>query len=325
MEAIATVAQEHDADALPRFEVALTPPDLSPWRAGNIGVPGFTSFAATRSGPHVLILGVMHGNELGGAIALDALLRARIRPERGRLTLGFANLAAYERFDAGNPVASRFVDEDMNRVWDVATLDGPRRSRELDRAREIRPIIDTVDWVLDLHSMLWPSDPLLLCGEGARGRALAMALGTPGLVVADSGHAGGRRLIDYPRFTAATGDAASVLVEAGQHWRTPTVEQMQASVTALLHHAGMLDAGPDIKMTPPPPRFAEVTRVITATTGRFAFVRPFRGGEVIPARGTLLAHDGSAEIRTPYDDCLMVMPSHRTGRGHTAVRLARFS
>jgi Succinylglutamate desuccinylase len=325
MDAIASLVQGSAAPELPRFTVELAPPDLSPWLAGNTGVRGFTSFAAPRSGPHVLVLALIHGNELGGAIVLDAMLRSKLRPTRGRLTLGFANLDAFARFDAENPIASRFIDEDMNRVWDQATLDGPRRSRELDRAREIRPIIDTVDWVLDLHSMLWPSDPLLLCGEGARSKALALAIGTPGLVVADGGHAGGRRLIDYPRFTAATGDAASVLVEAGQHWRTPTVAQMQASVTALLHHAGMLDAGPDIKMTPSPPRFAEVTRVITATTGRFAFVRPFRGGEVIPARGTLLAHDGSAEIRTPYDDCLMVMPSHRTGRGHTAVRLARFS
>jgi predicted deacylase len=323
MDAIASLVQGQDAPELPRFAVELTPPDLSPWIAGNTGVRGFTSFAAPRSGPHVLILSLIHGNELGGAIVLDALLRSNMRPARGRLTVGFANLDAFTRFDPANPIASRFIDEDMNRVWDDATLDGPRRSRELDRAREIRPIIDTVDWVLDLHSMLWPSDPLLLCGQGARGKALALAIGTPDLVVADCGHAGGKRLIDYPRFTAATGDAASVLVEAGQHWQAPTVAQMQASVTALLHHAGMLET--PTQTAQPTPRFAEVTRVITANTGRFAFVRPFRGGDVIPTRGTLLAHDGMAEIRTPYDDCLMVMPSHRTGRGHTAVRLARFS
>ncbi len=34
--------------------------------------------------------------------------------------------------------------------------------------------------------------------------------------------------------------------------------------------------------------------------------------------------DGAAEIRTPHDDCLLVMPSLRPSRGHTAVRLARF-
>jgi predicted deacylase len=323
MEAITAPAQSQEANDLPRFTVALRPPDITPWLPGNTGLPGFTSFAATRSGPHVLIIGLMHGNEIAGAIAIDALLRAGIRPERGRLTLGFGNIEAFARFDSGNPIASRFIDEDMNRVWDIATLEGPRTSLELQRARAMRSVVDSADWVLDLHSMLWPSDPLLLCGQGARGKTLALNIGTPNLVVADCGHAGGKRLIDYPRFTAEHGDAASVLVEAGQHWQTPTVTQMSASITALLHHAGMLPNPPQPTQTTPP-RFAEVTRVVTATTGRFAFVRPFRGGEIIPTNGTILAYDGIAEVCTPHDQCLLVMPSHRTGRGHTAVRLAKF-
>ncbi len=63
---------------------------------------------------------------------------------------------------------------------------------------------------------------------------------------------------------------------------------------------------------------------VTASTSDFAFVRAFRGGQVIRARNTLIALDGTAEIRTPHDDCMLVMPSLRPSRGHTAVRLARF-
>lgn len=63
---------------------------------------------------------------------------------------------------------------------------------------------------------------------------------------------------------------------------------------------------------------------VTAATAGFAFVQPYRGGEVIALRNTLIAMDGAAEIRTPHDDCLLVMPSLRPSRGHTAVRLARF-
>ncbi len=315
-------------DAVPHFPVAVAPPDLTPWIKGNVGAAGFHSFAATRSGPHVLILALMHGNEIGGAVVIGGLLRSGFRPERGRLTLGLANLQAYRRFDPANPTASRFIDEDLNRVWDTATLDGPRRSAELDRAREIRPVIDSADIVFDLHSMLWPSDPLLLSGPGQRGRKLAMAIATPSLVVADSGHAGGRRLIDYHRFTAPDGEAACALVEAGQHWREETVGQMRASTDALLRHVGMMAKPPQDALGPHDalgsPRYAEVTRIVTATTSRFAFVRPFRGGEVVARGGTLIAWDGSAEIRTPHDDCLLVMPSLKTSRGHTAIRLAKF-
>ena len=33
---------------------------------------------------------------------------------------------------------------------------------------------------------------------------------------------------------------------------------------------------------------------------------------------------GPPEIRTPHDDTLLIMPSLRASRGHTAVRMARF-
>jgi predicted deacylase len=311
---------------LPPFEVRLAAPDISAWIEGNTGVPGFTSRTARRPGPHVVLLALAHGNEIAGAIALDRLLSQDLAPARGKLTFGFANLAAFERFDPRQPTFSRFIDEDINRVWDVATLDGPRCSVELERARVIRPIIDTADVVLDLHSMLWPSDPLMLCGATDKGRALAAGIGTPELVVADHGHAAGRRLLDYARFAAADTPFVANLVEAGQHWLPATVDTMLASIAGLLRHCGMAPAThPGLPAAQRKrQRFAEVTQAVAATSSAFAFVQPWLGGEVIPRRNTLIALDGQTELRTPYDDCLLVMPSLRPSRGHTAVRLARF-
>jgi predicted deacylase len=315
--------------ALPQFDVRISPPDLSPWLGGNTGVAGFTSFVARAAGPHVMLVALTHGNELGGAIVLDNLLRAGLRPRRGTLTFGFANLAAFARFDPAQPTASRFLDEDLNRVWDIAVLNGPRQSSELDRAREMRGLIDSADVLLDLHSMLWPSEPLILSGATEKGKALACALGQPALVVADSGHVSGPRLIDYQRFADPATAPVACLVEAGQHWEPATVEMTRASVAGLLRHTGIVadDAILPPPSAPPAPRaerLAEVTRTITAATASFAFVKAFRGGEVVRRRNTLIAMDGTSEVRTPYDDCLLVMPSLRPSRGHTAVRLAKF-
>ena len=306
---------------LPVFPVEIAAPDLSLYLAGNTGIPGFTCLDSGLAGPHVVLVSLIHGNEFAGAIVLKTLLDGGFKPLCGKLTLGFANLAAYARFDAANPIASRFVEEDMNRVWDDYALFGVRRSAELDRAREIKPIIDSADILLDLHSMLWPSDPVLLCGGGPRGRALGLAVGTPELVVADTGHAGGKRLIDYGRFTEGSPQgAACLLVEAGQHWQPEAVKQSRATIYAVLSKAGMMaGAGPTL-----PGRFAEVVKLITARTNRFGFVREFRGGEIIAQAGTLIAHDGDEEIRTPEDNLIMVMPSLKVSHGHTAVRLARF-
>ena len=311
---------------LPSFEVRLTAPDIGPWLGGNTGVPGFTTRASQQPGPHVALLALTHGNEIAGAIVLDQLLRQGLEPTHGRLTFGFANLAAYERFDPRQPTASRFVDEDMNRLWDVDVLNGARHSVELDRAREIRPLIDTVDILFDLHSMLWPSDPLILCGTSPKGRRLAFGAGVPKLVVADTGHISGRRIIDYPRFADSATTCSASLVEAGQHWAEETVTTTMASVAGLLRHLGFVVRHAALPEAghPETQRFAEVTSVITALTGNFAFVQSYRGGDVIPQRNTLIALDGETEIRTPHDNCLLIMPSLRPSRGHTAVRLARF-
>ncbi len=306
---------------LPNFPVSVPTPDISPWLTGNTGIPGFTTRDSGLPGPHVVLNCLTHGNEIGGAIVLSQMLREALAPAIGKLTFGFANIAAFERFDPANPIVSRFVEEDLNRCWDDIQLFGVRRSLELDRAREIRPLIDTADIVLDLHSMLWPSDPLLLCGPAAQGRHLALAIATPPLVVADQGHAGGKRLIDYGRFTEPTVAAACILVEAGQHWEPGTVTQMRATIDALLRYTNQMPAAS--APTPPMPSFAEVTHVITARTNRFVFERNFRGGDRIPLAHTLIAHDGDTEIFTPYDDCILIMPSHKPSNGHTAIRLAK--
>lgn len=310
---------------LPQFPVEFPTPDISPWIEGNVGIPGVTSIESGRPGPHVCITALTHGNEIAGAVVLDRMLRgwrvgAGPNPKRGRLTLVFVDLAAFARFDPANPTMSRFADEDFNRLWDVGMLDGSRRSSELDRARVLRPLFDDVDVLLDLHSMLWPSDPLILCGPSDKGRALALGIGTPALVVADHGHSTGPRLIDYPRFTDPARQARAVLVEAGQHWETATIENAEASVAGLLRHLRLVDA-------PTPAgacRVAEVTETITAGARPFSFVQPYRGGAVVREAGTLIGHDGTREVRTQYDDCLLVMPSLRPSRGHTVVRLARF-
>src|SRR5579863_719449 len=268
---------------LPAFDVRLAAPDIGRWLAGNTGIPGFTTRESGVAGPHVALLAIAHGNEIAGAIVLDRLLSAGVVPLRGKLSFGFVNLAAYERFDPRQPTASRFVDEDINRVWEPAMLDSARHSSELDRAREIRPLIDTVDILFDLHSMLWPSEPLILCGTSPKGKRLALGAGVPALVVADHGHASGRRLIDYPRFADAATPCAASLVEAGQHWEKSTVDTTLASVAGLLHY---LDVLPDDAALPVPAggvrRFAEVTMPVTAATSAFVFVQPYRGGDVIP-------------------------------------------
>lgn len=321
------------SDAVPaastdHYPVELQPPDISPYEAGNTGVPYFTTFGSGRAGPNVLITALVHGNELCGAIALDHLFRNEIRPECGTLTLGFCNVAAYAEFRADYPALSRFIDEDLNRVWDLDALESGRRSLERARAREIRPLISGVDMLLDLHSMQHASGPLVLAGRHAKGRRLAERVGVPPLIVLDAGHAAGRRLRDYDFFDDPKDPRSALLVECGQHWSNAAATVAIETAYRFLHAVGQIDGDTVIRHCgpeqPPPQKVVEIVKLVTVTTDSFRFHSDYRGMEIIPEAGTEIGRDGGTPIRTPNDNCILIMPTRRLSRGLTAVRLGRF-
>jgi predicted deacylase len=310
------------------YAIELSAPDISAYAAGNTGIPYVTSFDSGRPGPHVLVNALTHGNEICGAIALDELIRAGVRPTAGKLTLSFANVAAYRRFDAADPTASRFVDEDFNRVWDAAVLGGPRKSAELARARELRALIDTVDLLLDIHSMQHATAPLMLAGLTDKCLDLARRVGEPEIIVRDAGHAAGRRMRDYGGFSDPKSPKAALLVECGQHWEKRSADVAIETTWCFLAVSGVLPldhAARILAARPKSQRVVAVSDAVTIASDRFEFAADYRGLEVIPRAGTIIGRDGERDIRTPYDDCVLIMPSRRLTRGQTAVRLGRFA
>jgi predicted deacylase len=313
-----------------RYNVELVPPDISAYRAGNTGVEYVTTFTASAPGPHVAVLGLTHGNEICGAIAIDKLFRANIRPRRGKLTLGFNNVAAFLEFDPRYPIASRYIDEDFNRLWSPATLDGTRNSAELQRARALRPIVDAADYLLDLHSMQYATAPLMLAGVLDKSRALARQVGIPEIIMCDPGHAAGPRIRDYGGFGEPASPKTALLIEAGQHWEKRAAEVATDVMLRYLVALGTVTrddvaalGGPDFDTTPQQ-KIIEVTQAVTISGNRFEFVEPYIGLEVIPKKGSLIGRDGDQEVRTPYNNCVLIMPSRRLIRGQTAVRLGRY-
>lgn len=308
------------------YTVALTAPDIAAYRAGNTGIPYVTTFDSFKPGPHVMVNAVTHGNELCGAIAVDFLFRNEVRPTKGKLTLSFANVGAFLSFDPEKPTLSRFVDEDFNRVWDVATLDGPRQSTELTRAREFRPAVDRADFILDIHSMQHATAPLMMAGVLDKSVALARKVGIPELIVCDAGHAAGRRMRDYGGFGDPSSPKTALLIECGQHWEKSSEDVAIATTLSFLKELDVLD--PAVASRHPIEKAAKqkvitVTDAITITSDRFEFASKFRGLETLTPKGTLIGRDGDRDVRTPYDDCILIMPSRRLVRGQTAVRLGR--
>lgn len=311
----------------------LTPPDLGRWRAGNTGVEGVWHFDADAPGRRVMLTALVHGNELCGAWALKELLDAGIRPDAGSLTLAFCNLEAFDRFDADDSDASRFADEDMNRQWAPERL-AQAHTRERRRAAALEPYVKRADWLLDLHSMHEPGLPLTLVGTHARNLQLARQMRAPAHVVVDAGHTDGVRMRDYGRFGLPDEDqpdTRSLLIECGYHGDRASLDVARDQCARFLVQAGALTAAsarqlmPGWNMPDAGLQWAlHVTDAVVARSANFSFNQRFQGLDLIPRAGTVIGDNDGEPVATPYDDCVLVMPSTRQARkGVTVVRFAR--
>lgn len=302
------------------FPIEGAPPDIARWAAGNTGIPYLWTFDGPDPGPHAAVVALTHGEEWCGAHALDALLQAGIRPLRGRLSLLFHNWRAHARWNPAEPNRAFHIDRDLNRVWDPALLEGAAAGDELTRARELRPWLDTVDHLIDLHSTQQPAPPFAIAGRLPRNIAFARALGFPRIVIEDMPHAAGKRLRDWPPFEDPAGHRTALVIECGQHWVASSVAHARRAAEAFLSHLGMV---------PPVPREAgeaaviETTGSVTATTDACELLATWPDLAIVRQAGTLIGRDGAAEIRTPHDDAVLILPARRPRRGLTALRFGR--
>jgi hypothetical protein len=167
-----------------------------------------------------------------------------------------------------------------------------------------------------------------MAGLQQKGVALAQALGSPEHIIVDGGHAAGKRLRDYAFFDDAEDPRNALLIECGQHWESSAPEVAKQVTLKFLRHFGMVDAAfleAHLEPMPAPAqKVIEVTSVVTIVSDSFAFAIPASGLSVVAKGGTLLARDGNAELFTPYDNCVLIMPTRRPKKGETAVRLGRF-
>ncbi|HEX3061289.1 MAG TPA: hypothetical protein VHP55_01415, partial [Usitatibacter sp.] len=229
--------------------------------------------------------------------------------------------------DPANPFASRFVDEDFNRVWTPATLDGPRDSTELRRARALRPFVENADFLLDIHSMLEPSPPVMISGPLDKGVRFAFDIGIPEHIVCDVGHSNGTRMRDYGGFGDPASPKNALLVECGQHWERNAERVAWQATWRFLRHLDVVDAAAaqrEIEPAPAPQKLIRVTQAVIANSPAFRFAKSFTGLEVVPREGDVIAWDGDEPVRAPYDNCVLIMPvPHNVKTGLTAVRLGR--
>jgi hypothetical protein len=214
-------------------------------------------------------------------------------------------------------------------VWADEVILGKRDSAELRRARELRPFVDAADYLLDLHSMHEPCRPIMVCGMLDKGAEFARRVGVPADLLIDTGHPAGLRMRDRGGFGDPNSPKNALLVECGQHWEKSSVDVAIDTTLRFLKATDVVEpAWVDSRLKLKPPaqqRVVRVTEPVVAKTMDFKFARPWKGLEVIEKAGSVVATDGDKTWRTPYDHCVLVMPSLvHLKPGTTMVRLGRY-
>jgi succinylglutamate desuccinylase len=289
-------------------------------------------YGSAEAGPTLVATGGLHGNEPGGVVALGRVFRelAERKPAmKGQLLGLVGNSCALAR-------STRFVDEDMNRVWTKAGVEALRRqdpSQDHSEQREQRELLAILDpllaaaaanprrraMLLDLHSTSGGGPPFIVMGDTLQNRELAFALKAPVLLGLEENIEG--TLIEY----FAAGGNVAVVLEGGQNEDPRTADNHESALWIALVACGLLDAAqvPDLAR--------HTARLAAAASGVPGVIEVVHRHDIAPEnetnfrmlpglkgfmqieKGRLLAHDGphaQAQVTAPFSGVLL-MPRYQ--------------
>lgn len=201
-------------------------------------------------GPLLICIAGLHGNEPAGVEALRRVHRRLVDvrpPFRGRLVALAGNLPALSR-------GSRFVEEDLNRVWtldrisaleealrdgEAAGPDTVEGGQQRQLLRAVQSVIDAFDrdevYCLDLHTTSSESVPFVTLSDSLRSRALALNFPVPIVLGLEEEVRG--TLLDFLDYLGIAG----VGVEGGQHGDPTSVDHLERAVWLALVSLGVVE------------------------------------------------------------------------------------
>ncbi|MBC5768035.1 succinylglutamate desuccinylase/aspartoacylase domain-containing protein [Ramlibacter albus] len=285
------------------------------------------TFHGPQSGPRLLVLGAVHGNETCGTVAigrvLDELAKGELRVVRGSLTLiPVTNRLAYER-------GARAGDRNLNR--NLAPTATPQDNE--DRiANELCPVLAQHDVLLDLHSFHSPGEPFVMVGpydnkgslepfsHAAEEEALAACLGVTRAVDGwlDTYARGASRRGGSARYGMGTTEymrsvgGYGVTLECGQHEDPRAPGVAYGAIHRALAQLQLIDA-------PAPQRVPDIqtlrlVEVVDRADPGDRFAREWKSFEPVRAGETIGLRANGEAVTAPADG-FVVFPNTKAERG----------
>ncbi len=274
--------------------------------------------SGAEAGPTLVLVGGVHGNEPAGVSAARRVL-ARLRAGGARVVGEVVALAGNRRALAAG---RRYLVRDLNREWTperiaAAGADDAEGSELVELAAELDAVLARARgpvFALDLHTTSADGIPFGVVGDAPDSRAFADAFPLPGIVGLESQIDG--VLTSY----LSRRGCATLAVEGGQNQSAHALANLDAVVTVGLSAAGVVAAA-DV------PGHAQAHALLAGARGDLPhLIEVVSRHEVLPEHGfcmepgfaniqrtgagTLLARDGSGEIRAPFDG-LVLLPLYQ--------------
>lgn len=195
------------------------------------------------SGPTLICLGGLHGNEPAGVLAIDRVLnQISRRPDglSGRMVGLAGNLRALA-------AGCRFVEHDLNRAWHssrvklLQALPGPLDGEDRELVELGAALIEITDeapgrvFLLDLHTISGPGPAFAILDDTLQNREIALDFPVP-LVLGLEEQLGGT-LASYMTARGAT----VVGFEAGLHDDPTSVDRAAAAIWIALDSCGVFE------------------------------------------------------------------------------------
>ncbi len=270
------------------------------------------SYVSNAIGPHFLIFGGIHGNEVCGQLALD---RLHGELDSGLIRLKKGTLDFVPRCNPGASPHHRYLEKNLNNIF--RTIANPTAYEET-LIPELLPLIDACDVLLDIHSFPSPGKPFVFQDYmDDTSRAFAENCGLDFIVM------DWFSLVREPD-RAEPGNYAhdrgkiSTTIECGKNDDPASIDMAYHAIRSSLAHLGMVDY--DAPRTP-------VQRVsvkeIVMRPAQFSFTGAWKNFDFIQKGTAIAAHDRTGEpLRAPYDSYIL-LPYDKADIGTEWYFLAR--
>lgn len=293
-------------------------------------------------GPLVILTGAMHGNELAGVKAIDLVIKMLqvehvTKPDflfKGRLIAFSGNLHAARE-------GMRFIDRDLNRLWNNEHLEKLRSGKIFPTCAEDHELMELSEIIekeiheytgaqivlLDLHTTSAGGGIFVVPAEKDSSRALALGLGAPvvdGLLQNLS-----NTCLQYFSTYFADRNLDAVSFESGQHDDPASIYVAIAAIINLLRSVGCVEDH-DVesrhdtilkKHSAGLPRYSTLAdRHSILPDDQFVMNPGYHNFQKV-SKGEVLASDTNGLITSP-EDLMILMPLYQS-KGNDGFFLIR--